>query len=370
MNIGIDARLLGDKMGGVQRYLSNIINYLPEFDDENKYTLFLYEDVLLQNEFYNYSVIKRSKIPRQIFEHYWLNIVLPKKIKELQIDLFFTPYVMVPMKKGYYSNVIAIHDAMTKINKAFYSTSYRKYIEFFIPIAVKRSNAIVTVSESAKLDLIKYYNIAPEKIHPIHLWTDNRFCVREMNGSENESIQKKYDLPLKFILYVGAIDNRKNVAGIIRISDLLELKGIDIKFVLVGRPGFGFEKLRSEIESRKNRIIYLNNAEESSIPYLYNLATLFLFPSHYEGFGIPPLEAMKSGLPVLAANNSSIPEVVGNGGLLSDANDYEDFANNIIRLLYDEKFYTDMKNKALLQAKKFTPEILVPQLIKVFKKSL
>lgn len=370
MHIGIDARLLGGKIGGIQRYLSNIIKYLPEFDNDNKYTLFLYEDVLLQNEFYNYSVIKRSKLPRQIFEHYWLNFVFPNRIKELQIDLFFTPYVMVPLKKGNYNNVIVIHDAMTKINKSFYSTSYRNYIEFFIPKAIKRSAAIVTVSESAKLDLIKYYNIAPEKIHPIHLWTDDRFCVREIRGVEKESLQKKYNLPSKYILYVGAIDNRKNVAGIIQISDLLESKGIDIKFVLVGRPGFGFEKLQSEIDSRKNRIIYLNNADESSIPYLYNLATLFLFPSHYEGFGIPPLEAMKSGLPVLAANNSSLPEVVGNGGLLSDANDFEDFVKNIIRLLNDEKFYVDMKKKALMQSKKFTPEILVPQLIKVFNNSL
>lgn len=370
MHIGIDARLLVGKIGGIRRYLTNIINYLPEFDNDNKYTLFLYEDALLQNKFYNYSVIKRSKLPRQIFEHYWLNIVLPNRIKELRIDLFFTPYVMVPMKKGNYNNVIVIHDAMTRINKSFYSKSYRNYIEFFIPRAVKRSAAIVTVSESAKLDLIKYYNIAPEKIHPIHLWTDGRFCVRNIGETEKTSIQKKYGLPSKYILYVGAIDNRKNVDGIIKISDLLESKGIDINFVLVGQPGYGFNKLQSEIDSRKNRIIYLNNVEENSIPYVYNLATLFLFPSQYEGFGIPPLEAMKSGLPVLAANNSSIPEVVGKGGLLSDSNDYEDFVKNIIHLLNDDKFYADMKDKALRQSKKFIPELLVPQLIKVFNTSL
>ncbi len=357
-------------MGGIQRYLSNIIKYLPEFDHDNKYTLFLYEDVLPPSEYYYHSVIKRSKLPRQIFEHYWLNIVLPKRIKELQIDLFFTPYVMVPLKKGNYKNIIVIHDAMTKVNKSFYSASYRHYIEFFIRQAVKGSDAVITVSESAKQDLVKYYNILPEKIHPIHLWTDERFCVRDIGETEKGFLQKQYGLPSKFILYVGAIDNRKNVAGIVKISDILESKGIDIKFVLVGQPGYGFNKLQSEINFRKKRIIYLNNVEEDSIPYLYNLATLFLFPSHYEGFGIPPLEAMKSGLPVVASNTSSIPEVIGDGGLLSNANDIVDFAKNIIRLLDDEKVYEDMKNKALIQAKKFTPELLVPQLIKIFNNSL
>jgi glycosyltransferase involved in cell wall biosynthesis len=365
MNIGIDARLLGGKMGGIHRYLSNIIKYLPEFDRNNKYTLFVYDNVPEQNKFYTCSIIRRSNLPRQIFEHYWLNIALPKQLQEQKIDLFFTPYVLVPMKKGSYKNVVVIHDAMTKVNKNFYSAYYRKYIEFFIPQAVKRSDAVITVSQSAKQDLIKYYNIPPVKVYSIHLWTDEKFCERNLNETEKEILQKKYNLPSKFILYVGNIENRKNVAGIIKISDILESKGRDIKIVLVGQPGFGFNKLHSEINYRRDRILYLNNVEEKLVPFLYNLATLFLFPSYYEGFGIPPLEAMKSGIPVLASNNSSIPEVVGDGGLLSNAEDYDDFAKNIIRLLNDEKLYADMKQKALIQAEKFTPQVLMPKFINV-----
>lgn len=366
MNIGIDARLLGSKMGGIHRYLSNIIKYLPEFDHTNKYTLYLYDDVPEQNKYYNHSVIKKSKLPRQIFEHYWLNFVLPKQLNNQKIDLFFTPYVLIPMKKGNYKNVIVIHDAMTKVNKKFYSAYYRKYIEFFIPRAIKRSDAVITVSQSAKQDIVKYYNVPPEKVHPIHLWTDERFCVRVLSETEKESLRKKYDLPKKFILYVGNIDNRKNVAGIIKISDLLASKAITIKVVLVGQPGYGFQQLHSEINYRQDRILYLNNVEENSVPYFYNLATLFLFPTYYEGFGIPPLEAMKSGIPVLASNNSSLAEVVGDGGLLSNADDHYSFAENIIRLLEDQKFYDVMKQKALAKAEKFTPQVLMPKLINLF----
>jgi glycosyltransferase involved in cell wall biosynthesis len=366
LHIGIDGRLLGSKMGGIQRFLTNIIKYLPEFDQQNKYTLFVYNNIPTKNKFYSYSVIKRSRLPRQLAEHYWLNVVLPKRIKEMNIDIFFTPYVLVPIKKGNHKNVIVIHDALTKVNKSFYSISYRNYIEFFVQRAIKRSDAIITVSESAKQDLIRYYNITPDIIHPIYLWTDERFCVRNINKTEKELIQKKYNLPSKFILYVGAIDNRKNIDGIIKISDRLHSRGIDIKIVLIGKPGFGFEKLLEDINYREDRILHLDNVEEDLIPYLYNLAFLFLFPSFYEGFGIPPLEAMKSGLPVLASNTSSIPEVVGSGGLLSNPNDYEDFVSNIAKLLSDDRFYEEMKTRALAQAKKFTPDVLLPKLIKVF----
>lgn len=366
MHIGIDARLLGTKMGGIQRYLANVIKYLPEFDSYNKYTLFVYDGVQLHNKFYSYSFIRRSTLPRQLFEHYWLNVVLPERIKKLNIDLFFTPYVLVPVKKGEYKNVIVIHDAMTKINKSFYAASYRYYIEFFIKRAIKRSDAIITVSNSAKSDLVEFYNIVPQKIHSIYLWTDERFCVRTLNKTERESLRNKYNLPPKFILYVGAIDNRKNIDGIIKISDRLTSKGINTKIVLAGQPGFGFENLHKEIIERKENILYLNSVKEDFIPYLFNLAALFLFPTFYEGFGIPPLEAMKSGLPVVASNSSSIPEVVGNGGLLSNPNDYDGFVSNITKLLSDEKFYEDMRIKALTQANKFSPDILVPQIIKVF----
>lgn len=366
MKIGIDARLLNTSIRGTHRYLINVLNCLPQFDKKNDYFIFHYEDTVQKNEFYKYISIKKTSMPRQLFEHYWLNFVLPKYLYNYNIDIFFTPYVFVPFKKGRWKNVIAVHDALTKTCKEYYTWHYRKYMDLFVPPSIKRSDAIITVSESAKQDIIKYYKVTPEKIYSLHLWTDDNYKSISINEAEKRTLFTKYNLPETFILFVGVLEDRKNINGIIKISELLYSKGIDIKFVLVGKPGFGFENIVDKIKKSENRIIHFENVSEKELVLMYNMAKIFLFPTHYEGFGLPPLEAMKCGLPVLASNKSSIPEIVGEGGLLGNPNDYEFFANSIGKLLADNKFYLSMKMRALEQAKKFTAENHITKLIQIF----
>src|SRR3990170_3587869 len=157
MNIGIDARLLNTSIRGTHRYLANVIKYIPQFDNENKYSVFHYEDRIKKSEFYSYIPIKINRLPRQLFEHYWLNFILPNLLSKHKIDLFFTPYVFVPIVKNKWKNVIAIHDALTKTCKEYYTWHYRKYMDLLVPPSIKRSDAIITVSESARQDIIKHY---------------------------------------------------------------------------------------------------------------------------------------------------------------------------------------------------------------------
>jgi len=366
MNIGIDARLLNTSIRGTHRYLSNVIKYIPQFDNENKYFIFHYADTIQKNEFYSYITIRKSRLPRQLFEHYWLNFILPNLLSKYKIDLFFTPYVFVPFVKNKWKNVIAIHDALTKTCKEYYTWHYRKYMDLLVPQSVKRSDAIITVSESARQDIIKHYDVLPDKIHPLYLWTAENYKPINVTESEKKELFNKYKLPEKFILFVGVLEERKNITGILKISDILYSKGTDIKIVLVGREGFGFSKVAEKIRRSSNQIIHLKSVDEKDLVSIYNLATIFLFPTIYEGFGLPPLEAMKCGLPVVASYSSSLPEVVGDGGLLGDPNDYELFANSIVKLLGDEKFYSLMKIKALEQAKNFTAANHITKLIQIF----
>jgi glycosyltransferase involved in cell wall biosynthesis len=368
MKIGIDARLLSTKIRGTSRYLSNVIKYIPQFDQRNQYYIFQYEDIPQNQKFYSYISIKRSVLPRQIYEHYWLNFILPNLLSDLEIKIFFTPYVFVPFIKRNWKNVIAIHDSLTKVCKEYYTFHYRKYMDLLVPPSVKRSDAIVTVSKSAMNDIIKYYDVKKEKIQYLHLWTDDKYHPIDVSNDEKQFILNKYNLPDKFIFFVSVLEERKNIDGIIKISDLLFQRGIDIKFVLVGREGYGYDKISNEIKIRDNRIIHLKEVDEQDLVLLYNIATIFLFPSHYEGFGLPPLEAMKCGLPVITSNNSSLPEVVGNGGLLGNSDDYNFFANNIIELLRNQNLYSLMKTKAIEQSKKFTPERHITELVNIFNR--
>ncbi len=366
MNIGIDARLLGEKITGITRYLINVLHYLPQFDSKNKYSLFSYDKTKFDNKFYEHHIVQRTKLPRQLREHLWLNFSLPKLLVEKNIDLFFTPYILVPIKKLLHKNVIVIHDVMTKACPQFFTAYYKKYMSVIVPQSIKRADAIVTVSQSAKNDIVKFYNVHPDKITVTHIWTDEEYKPMQLNREETELVKKKYNLPEKFILYVGAIEERKNILGILNISDILKSRNVEIKIVLVGNKGFGFNRLKDEIRARRDRIQHIDYVPEIDLPAIFNLAKIFLFPSFYEGFGLPPLEAMKCGLPVLAANNSSLVEVVGEGGLLFDSEDYESFANRIVLLLNEKQEYTAMKHRAIEQSKKFKPENEMVKLINLF----
>ncbi|OGU35020.1 MAG: hypothetical protein A2068_07215 [Ignavibacteria bacterium GWB2_35_6b] len=343
-----------------------MIEYLPQFDKKNEYFLFQYEDIPQDNKYYSYVPIRSSKLPRQIYEHYWLNFVVPKHLSELKIDIFFTPYIFVPFIKHNWKNVIAIHDSLTKICKKYYSFHYRKYLDLLVPPSVSRSDAIITVSKSAMEDLIKYYDVNPQKIRYLYHWTNDNYKPLELSLNEKKGLMEKYGLPEKFILFVSVLEERKNITGIMKVYDILLKRGIDINIVFVGREGFGFEKIADEFQSNSDRFIHLKDVDDEDLARIYNLATIFFFPTHYEGFGIPPLEALKCGLPVIASNNSSLPEVVGDGGILGDADDYEFFADKIILLLKDQNYYTSLKQKAIKQAEKFTAENHIKKLVNIF----
>lgn len=366
MNIGIDARLLNTPVRGVASYLTNLIKYIPEYDRYNKYFIFRYENTLEETNYYTYISIKKNYLPRQIFEHYWLNFILPRLIRKHDIDIFFTPYIFVPVVKNDWKNVTIIADALTKSCKKYYSFHYRKYMDIFVPPSLKRSDAIITISESAKNDIVKYYKINSNIIQVNYLWADAKFNQIQLTEDQKTIIRKKFDLPEKYVLFVSVLEERKNIEEIIKVSDILQSKGINLKFVLVGREGFGFEKIFPELEKRKNQIIHLKGISSEDLVLIYNLATLFFFPTHCEGFGIPPLEAMQCGIPVVTSNNSSLPEVVGDGGLLGDANDTEFFTNSIIKLLNDKSYYLKMKENAFKQAEIFSAKKHIKKLIDIF----
>jgi glycosyltransferase involved in cell wall biosynthesis len=223
---------------------------------------------------------------------------------------------------------------------------------------------IVTISESSKRDIIRFYNVPEEKIKVIYEAAEDDFQPRNLSEFEKIKLREKYNLPEKFILYIGVLEERKNIEGIIKIADLIEEK-TKVPILLFGRIGHRGNQYLKEIKKRKN-IQYKGFVDNKDLPYIYNLATIFLFPSFYEGFGLPVLEAMQSGVPVLTSNTSSLPEIVGEAGLMHEPRDYENFAKDIIKLLEDKNFYDKMKNKGLEQAKKFSWEKTTKELVNLF----
>jgi len=369
--IGIDARVIERRMSGIGRYLLGLLEHLLKIDKKNQYFLFCYKD-LPKFKKIGYNIIATGKtlpLPQKIYNLYWLNFILPSLLKKYKIDIFFSPNPYLPYGKIPSRAVFTIHDLAHKIEKKYKDFIYRIfYLNFLSERSARRADLILTVSENSKKDILKYYAnlVSKDKVKVIYPAADEKFKVRELTIEQIKNLREKYNLPERFVLYVGRIETRKNIIGILKIGDFLKKKGEDIKIVLVGEGGYsGYEKLKREIEKRNN-VYHLENVNEKDLPYIYNLSKIFLFPSFYEGFGLPVLEAMQSGVPVLASNTSSLKEVVGDGGIMHNPTDYEAFAKDIIRLLKDNKFYEKIRKKGISQAKKFSWEKSTKELVKIF----
>ncbi len=183
--------------------------------------------------------------------------------------------------------------------------------------------------------------------------------------SEKTELKKQFGSPEHIVLYLGMIENRKNIIGILRIADGISTENKSIKFLLVGKIGHGGKELLKEIKKREN-VIHLSGVDDQLLKKLFNLSSIFLFPSFYEGFGYPPVEAMQCGLPVLSSNNSSLKEVIEDGGILHKPDDYPAFVKDILRLLNDKDLYLEMRNRGIERAKYFTSDNTTREFVDAF----
>lgn len=366
MNIGIDARLLERKITGIGRSLETFLNELPLVDKENKYFLFSYERLNINEEFYILVPTIKSFLPQKFFSPIWMNLILPLYLKKNKIDVFFSMNTLIPLIKiKNIKYILVLHDVTCKVNKSFHPFIYRKYTQFLTYFSIKSSDLVITDSEYSKTDILKYYNVDENKVKVIYLAAEKSFCPLNMSPKEKEEIKKMFGLPENIILYLGMIENRKNILGILKIADEVLKENKQIKFLLIGKIGYGGKKLLEEINKREN-VIHLKSVEDQLLKKIYNISFAFLFPSFYEGFGYPPLEAMQSGLPVLASNNTSLKEIINGGGLLHDPIDYNSFIEDIFKLLNNKEFYMQIQKNGFERATKFNIYKTVKEYVNIF----
>jgi glycosyltransferase involved in cell wall biosynthesis len=261
---------------------------------------------------------------------------LSYEIRNNPPDLLFVPAHIIPFfspKK----TVTTIHDVGFRRFPHLYSNTELKYHNFGLNQALKNASKIITISEFSKREMLDLCEVDPEKIFVVYQGFNSRDYRPIEDKEEIEKIKRKYKLPEKYLLYVGRLNYKKNIPNLIKafkkISEDPDLK--DRKLVLVGQPETGYDFILKEINDQnlKDRIIELGWTDSSDMPYIMNGAELFVFPSKYEGFGIPPLEAMSCNVPVAAANVASIPEVVGEAAILFDPDSPNDIYQKISSLV-------------------------------------
>lgn len=346
MKIGIDIRTLMDRRySGVSNYALELVCELLRQDKDNQYKLYYNsgQDISARMPVFNFAnvEIKATRIPNKFF-NYCLQKICRRPLLDrlLDVDIFLMPHINFAALSPQCKKIITVHDVSFLRYYNFFSL--RKNIWHYL-INIKKilaqSDIIVAVSENTKRDLIELLNIPPDKIKIIYSGISPDFLNAENN---TVGLRKKYQLPEKYFLFLGNLEPRKNIEGIILAYDRFvsqHQEYNDYHLVLAGEKGWKYKNIFKNLDRAvaKKNIHILGYVEEQDKKALYCGASIFLYPSFYEGFGFPVLEALACSVPVITSINSSLPEVVQNSAVLIDPYNINDIVNAIFQVLKNNK---------------------------------
>lgn len=379
MKIGIDARsLMDERYSGVSEYALNLINTILRLDRENEYRLFYNSARDISNRIpkFNYpnvEIIKKN-IPNKIFNWPMQKILgWPKIDKILDSDIFISPNISPIAVSKSNKKILIIHDLSFLRFPEFYNFKrnlWHKLID--VKSLIKKFDHIIAVSENTKNDIINLCGVNPEKVEIIYSGVESGYKKLNSENSEFSQVIKKYKLPDKFILFLGTLEPRKNLEGLIRAYNRFRDENIGLgnyKLIIAGGKGWKSGNIYNEWKKSKynHDIKFLGYVDKNDKIYLYNLASLFVYPSFYEGFGFPPLEAMACGVPVITSFTSSLPEITNNASLMVDPFDISDIARAIEEVIKNKELSNDLVQKGYINAKKFNWENTARKYLDLFK---
>lgn len=288
-------------------------------------------------------------------------------LKSCNLDLIHNPAQIPTIFKFKQKNVVTVHDIITLIYPEKHPFKRQLLYKFLLPRTLKNADKIITVSEHTKNDLIKYFHISGEKIKVIHNGVSQKF--KPLNDTQISEVKNKYNLDFPFILYVGTLEPRKNIPALIQAFKLLDKQNLPHKLVIAGKKGWKYREIFEMIEelNLSEDVVFTGYVPDNDLPALYNASDLFVYPSIYEGFGLPPLEAMACGTPVITSDTSSLPEVVGNAGITIDPKDVNLLSTMMYEVLTNDSLKQEMINKGLNRAKLFSWELCAVETLKLYE---
>lgn len=367
MKIGVDCRELRSYMTGIGRILLEFFRQTKAYEKDSDFILFGNQKTNLFSHPHVFLEYKKVII-KEKWTFWWDQIQLKNAIERNHIDLFFSPYYKIPLLTKTKS-ILSIFDVTYLLVKPY--SDYlrnRLYIRNFIKIVSKKAKKIITISNHTKSDLNKLLNLPEEKIEVLYPGISPEFRIVQ-DRKRIELLRKKYGIRKKYILYVGNFKPHKNIKSLVEAYHLLpEALKEEYSLVLCGGE---LKELELSAKIRKlapfQSIISVGQIPDEDLPSLYSCAELFVFPSLYEGFGFPPLEAMACGCPVASSHASSLPEILGNAALFFNPYQVEEISETVNLMLENKDLRESLRQKGLERAKLFTPARMTEQLMAAFK---
>ncbi|MBX4211491.1 MAG: glycosyltransferase family 4 protein [Candidatus Yanofskybacteria bacterium] len=364
MIIGIDIRGLGHPYrSGVVTYTENILEHLLPLDPHVNYKLFY---TSRHHELPRYPWLDLPNVQLKNFHlsNRFLSVTsrllyTPKIDKILGgVDVFFSPHFFFAPLSPKTKRVTTFHDLSFERFPEFFTLRQKLWHTAQMQPAwqARFSDAIIAVSESTKQDITTLYEIDAAKIHSVYSGVSEKF--KPISESELDRFKQERHLPEKFVLFVGTIEPRKNISGLLKAFETLRQKEefADLELVVAGPSGWHQEAIfeTAERSTSQNHITFIGGVWDWELPFYYSAASVLVYPSFFEGFGFPPLEAMACGTPVISSHNSSMPEVIGDAGLLIDPRSTQDLVRALESILTDPRLASTLKSRGLARVKEFT----------------
>jgi glycosyltransferase involved in cell wall biosynthesis len=372
LRIGFDAKRAFLNNTGLGNYSRSVITSLASSFPENEY--FLYTTKQIHNSrtagmlSYPDVTVRTPNIP--ILKSLWRSRFVVNRLVKDKIDLYhgLSHEIPVAIQNTPIKTVVTIHDLIFLRYPQYYKPADRKIYEIKFRNACKNANKIIAISEQTKRDIIHYFGTDNAKIEVVYQSCDPSFAQKYTPEHLN-AIRSKYHLPEKFLLNVGTIEDRKNLMLIVKaLSEIPE----EIKLVVIGKETPYAEKVKKYLSEHQleNRVLFLEDIPFSDLPAIYQLAKIFIYPSEFEGFGIPILEALNAGVPVIAATGSCLEEAGGSSSLYVAPTDHKALAIAVNNILQDSNLSNNMVVSGKLHAAQFKENAHAENLMRIYKNVL
>ncbi|AMR32348.1 hypothetical protein A0256_13410 [Mucilaginibacter sp. PAMC 26640] len=374
MKVLINALLLNDQFSGIGHFTKNLVSVMAEsqLKHYNIETLYAkdYSGIFPQNERIKYRQIQIDSTKR-LRRIYYEQIEINKHLEQHKFDLYHTTNCIIP----YFSKtrtLLTVHDLVALDHPEYCKKETVAFYRALLPNSIKNATKIVAVSNKIKEDILQRFIIDPAKIEVIHHGVGKEF-KRIVSLEKLQRCVEKYKLPPKFLLFIGNLEPRKNLVNL--IDAYIELKihsRVKQKLVIAGANGWKNDDLYAKVLKHElaNEVIFTGYVDQCDIPSIYSLADLFIFPSLYEGFGLPVLEAMACGTPVLCSNRGALPEVTGSSLPHLDPLNVSDIAKKILLFLNNSQFRSQLVDIGFDRVKQFTWEQTVQKTLNVYDQIL
>ncbi|RJQ33525.1 MAG: glycosyltransferase family 1 protein [Actinobacteria bacterium] len=369
MNIGIDITSALNQTAGIGRYTKQLVKNLIEIDSNNQYIFYsFFGDTKDESAFANKQVITRFRnYPSQSFKTLLFalkTLRIPTDFLVSEANVVHLPDFVLPAPNK--PTVLTVPDLTFIRYPEYYTLKNRLYMKSVAAHSINKAKAIITYSKATKNDLVEIFGVANNKITSIYLGVDEHF--KPSTDKEIENIKNKYKLPDRYILSLGTIEPRKNYNRLLGAYLKLKKNTADnTSLVIAGKKGWHCKNFLEKLDNAGKNVIWLNFVDEADLPALYTSASVFVYPSLYEGFGLPPLEAMACGTPVVCSNTSSLPEVVGDAALQVDPYKTGEIAEAVYKILDGKELADKLSKKGIDRAKQFSWKKTAEQTLEVYK---